>query len=288
MTKLKRALASFHADRPKRARVQKPVKKVDDQPKRIQAAQQPKFPYSLRDRILLLGEANFSFALSVAKNLFEQSLDDPAHFGMDDFKLNMIATTLDSRDVTFTKYTDAEKNIAELEKLGCRVLFDIDATKLDQPKTVRALQPKVAVLTFDKIVFNFPHVGLGIKDQARNIAANQILLSGFLQSAMHWMNNNSEIHVTLKSGPPYENWGLKKLARQWYFLKLSTRFVPLLYPGYAHRRTLGFQEGLSVDDNKELDGKEPRMYIFQLKQQDSSNSRTIRKKKQSHSSDEDE
>jgi hypothetical protein len=42
----------------------------------------------------------------------------------------------------------------------------------------------------------------------------------------------------------------------------SWKFHPDLYPGYAHRRTLGFKEGVSVADNSEILRNPPRTYCF--------------------------
>jgi 25S rRNA (uracil2634-N3)-methyltransferase len=42
----------------------------------------------------------------------------------------------------------------------------------------------------------------------------------------------------------------------------SWKFHPDLYPGYAHRRTLGFKEGTSVPGNEEILRNPPRTYCF--------------------------
>lgn len=60
--------------------------------------------------------------------------------------------------------------------MGATVLFDVDAGALE---TVKALKGK----TFNRIVFNYPHVGLGEKDEARNIRFNQTLCLRFFRSA---------------------------------------------------------------------------------------------------------
>ena len=56
-------------------------------------------------------------------------------------------------------------------------MFEVDAGQLHKVKPLKGKAP------FDRIVFNYPHVGLGEKDQDRNIRLNQILCLRFLTSA---------------------------------------------------------------------------------------------------------
>ncbi|KAJ2024855.1 hypothetical protein GGI10_005534 [Coemansia sp. RSA 2530] len=127
----------------------------------------PFFPYRKQNAILLIGEGNFSFAHSIAKRLGSG--------------VNIIATAYDSQQVVAQKYTDdAAKHIAEFEALGGTVLYDIDGTALESHLELRG---KV----FTHIVFNFPHAGAGIKDQAKNIQTNQKLMDGFFTSAQRFL-----------------------------------------------------------------------------------------------------
>ncbi len=68
---------------------------------------------------------------------------------------------------------------------------------------------------FDVVIFNFPHTGAGIKDQALNIQSNQRLLLNFFQSVLIsgvLAFPAGQIHVTLKKGEPYTQWNIVKLA----------------------------------------------------------------------------
>jgi len=111
----------------------------------------------------------------------------------------MVATCYDNETELKEKYSDAAENIEAIEDLGGRVLYQIDATKLASSKHFKGKR-------FDKIVFNFPHVGAGIKDQDRNILTNQKLLQGFFDNASELLTsrvlyndmNDGEILVTLK------------------------------------------------------------------------------------------
>ncbi|KAJ2729656.1 hypothetical protein IW152_005534 [Coemansia sp. BCRC 34962] len=127
----------------------------------------PFFPYRKHNAILLIGEGNFSFAHSIAKRLGSG--------------VNIIATAYDSQQVVAQKYTDdAAKHIAEFEALGGTVLYGIDGTALESHLELKG---KV----FTHIVFNFPHAGAGIKDQAKNIQTNQKLMDGFFTSAQRFL-----------------------------------------------------------------------------------------------------
>ena len=54
-----------------------------------------------------------------------------------------------------------------------------------------------------------------------------------------------------KKGSLYaEGLGLKEAPPE-YLLVRSGQFDPAVYPGYAHRRTIGYQKGISFDDNED-------------------------------------
>ncbi|KAI9149750.1 hypothetical protein H9P43_009929 [Blastocladiella emersonii ATCC 22665] len=198
-------------------------------------------PYTLDDTILLVGEGNFSFARAVAQVLGSGA--------------NVIATAYDDEATVAEKYPDAAEIIADLKNnLDGTVLFGIDATALNK---VPALKGK----TFSKIVFNFPHVGLGIKNQDRNVRANQELLLKFFKSSTAISSLTTEFVVTVKAGNPYDLWGVKRLAKMSGLItKASFPFFPDLYPGYEHRRTLGFDAKISAAANAEI--RHARTYIF--------------------------
>ncbi|KAI8616555.1 hypothetical protein BC830DRAFT_1117637 [Chytriomyces sp. MP71] len=191
-------------------------------------------PYSHHQSILLVGEGNFSFANALLSTVYVQAPE------------NMTATSFDSLDVVHEKYPDAEAFIENLTESGALVLHDVDASKLSKTKSLKGRK-------FDVIAFNFPHVGAGIKDQDRNIMENQKLIASFITSALAFLEPNGEIHIALKDSHPYTNWNIKMLAaNQGLCLKSKTPFIPSMYPGYTHRRTIGFDERVSTDDNADL------------------------------------
>lgn len=77
------------------------------------------------------------------------------------------------------------------------------------------------------------------------------------------------ILITLLNQAPYTLWSLPQLAQRppphcpgtrlqqpRYQLERSFKFHPDLYPGYAHRRTIGWKEGKSKSDNEEIVGRQ--------------------------------
>lgn len=151
------------------------------------------------------------------------------------------------------------------------------------------------------VAFNFPHIGLGIKvnnflpldsigrtfcfsstcyahatprqDEAVNAQKNRDLLFRFFRCAVAVLDFTRQstgrpprVVVTLKRGAPYETlWKVKEVAQLatdgMLQLHQVLPFVPAHFPGYAHRRTIGFKPGLSKRDNEEL-SKGARSYVF--------------------------
>ncbi|KAI7896972.1 uncharacterized protein EV154DRAFT_541258 [Mucor mucedo] len=256
-----KALAD-NAEKAKRNQIK--AKKADSETIRVR----PQF--KSKDKILLIGEGNFSFARSLAENYLEEGSE------------NMVATCYDTEKVLYEKYGDeAKDNVELIREYGATVLFEVDAT--DFPKEVKKNR-------YHKIIFNFPHAGSGIKDQDRNVVANQKLLNGFFDAATPMLTKASkgeipatksntrqaeeeivpdgEIHVTLKTCKPYNLWAVKGLVKANGVLavKGTTPFYADDFPGYEHRRTLGYKEGLSKGANAEILSAEPKTYMFVRKE----------------------
>lgn len=177
---------------------------------------------------------------------------------------NFTCTAFDSKETAIAKYPETLENLEALNDMEAEIIFNVDATNLSK-------QAELKGKYFDKIIFNFPHVGLGIKDQERNIRANQEMILLFFEQASKKLNQGGQIFVSLKTGEPYDHWDVKTLGRSaGLVLKRSCEFVASDYPGYAHRRTIGFEDGLSSANNEEINKKSPRMYIFSSADQSSS------------------
>ena len=225
-------------------------------------------PFSNSSSILVLGDGNFSYSASLCKIIGHAS--------------NIISTCYDSEAILKEKYPDCEEHIQTIESLAGTVLFGIDATCLEKCKELKGRR-------FNRIIFNFPHTGAGIKDEERNIAHNQEMLKKFFACSARFLSNGEsffksfsinddralplinmeaveddeergEIHVTLKMGNPYEKWNIKALAKEASLkCKESFDFIPERYPGYCHRRTIGFDEDISGND---LLNKHCKTFVF--------------------------
>ncbi|XXG72524.1 hypothetical protein AAC387_Pa07g1595 [Persea americana] len=193
--------------------------------------------YSISDRILLVGEGDFSFSASLARAF------GSAH--------NMVATSLDSRDDMLIKHPSAEANLNLLMELGCMVLNDIDAHSMNT-------HPKLRETKFDRIVFNFPHAVLQFQETRQDqINLHKELVKGFFDSASFMLTSNGEVHVAHKANRPYSSWGVEDLAKEVGLTLLEkAAFKKQDYPGYNQKRGCGkksnksFRFGESVFTSK--------------------------------------
>lgn len=222
-----------------------PVKKAAKKEARLQAGieKQHRGLYTTSERILLVGEGNLSFALALCKNLESGS--------------GVYATAYDGEALAKRKYPDLEEIMEEIDqKFSGTTLFGVDATRLHKVREFRG--------SFNKIVWNFPHIGGGKKDVEQSIADHRQLLATFFASAQKCLveEGAGAIHVALKAGEPYQSWKVVQLARNCGLdLQSVVQFSLDAWPGYAHRRTKGFDDRFSAKDSEEL-AKGAKVYVF--------------------------
>ncbi|CAI5505625.1 unnamed protein product [Closterium sp. Naga37s-1] len=197
-------------------------------------------------RILLVGEGDFSFTRALLRLMAPMR------------PLALFATALDSRHTILQKYgEEAGAVLQEVEAGGAHVLFNVDATRLAHSlhlgKRRRKGKANPLERPFDRIVFNFPHVGLGIKDERINVQRNRQLLFDFFVSAAPLLAPQGEVRVSLRTGHPYSLWNAPALAEESRALRLkfTHRFHADDFPGYAHRRTIGGKTGVIVENTEE-------------------------------------
>lgn len=117
-------------------------------------------PFQPHDTILLLGEANFSFARSVVEHH-----NHPAH--------QVLATSYDSEETCYAKYPDARENVRVLTAKGVGVEFGVDGGKLEGCK-------KVGKGRWSRVIMNFPHTGESFMSCRRSSSSMSIVVFWFL------------------------------------------------------------------------------------------------------------
>ncbi|GAB2279789.1 hypothetical protein Dimus_014428 [Dionaea muscipula] len=150
-----------------------------------------KGPYASDQKILLVGEGDFSFSACLAVAFSSAT--------------NMVATSLDSREFLCENYKRAMRNILELTNRGCAVMHEIDATKM-----ARKYSPLHA-MQFDRIIFNFPHAGVFKKD-APQLRKHRKLVRMFLANAKMMIKVDGEIHIRHKSNGFFCGWNIQQLG----------------------------------------------------------------------------
>ena len=84
---------------------------------------------------------------------------------------SLLATSLDSASSLLEKYPQAVTHIHTIEaEADAQILHGVDATKLGR---VGGGGKEIKKNRFDRIVFNFPHVGGKTKDVNRQVRYNQ-------------------------------------------------------------------------------------------------------------------
>ena len=109
-------------------------------------------PFRPTDRILLIGEGNFSFARALVYGAPSDLEFLPPK--------NVTATAYDTEDACYDKYPDAKEIVALLREKGVEVLFGVDATRLERVKAFHGRR-------WNRVVWNFPHAGQSDKMRVR-------------------------------------------------------------------------------------------------------------------------
>ncbi|XP_031283003.1 heavy metal-associated isoprenylated plant protein 41-like [Pistacia vera] len=170
--------------------------------------------------ILLVGEGDFSFATCLA-NCFGSAT-------------NMVATSLDSSDFIVRNYGSGRENVESLRDSGCKVIHEVDAeTMVDHEE--------IGSMSFDRIVFNFPHAGFKKSESRQSqIQRHTGLVRNFFKNAERLLSNGGEVHVVHKTNGFFKEWRIEELAAQSGLQLLEkSQFRLEDYPGYHTKYGFG-------------------------------------------------
>ncbi|KAI9008116.1 hypothetical protein BC832DRAFT_516855, partial [Gaertneriomyces semiglobifer] len=150
--------------------------------------------YQPGQRILLVGEGDFTFARALAVTFKDAS--------------TIVATALDSLSELTAKYPAISATLGEFKSYGGTILYRVDAQQLSSNA---ALEKWRQGGDFDRVVFNFPHMG---GSQKEDIRSNQKLLGRFFKESLMLIKSGGEVHVTLRDTPFYRQWDIETIARK--------------------------------------------------------------------------
>ncbi|XP_050379877.1 uncharacterized protein At4g26485-like [Argentina anserina] len=197
--------------------------------------------YGSSQKILLVGEGDFSFSVCLAR-AFRRAT-------------NMVATSLDSRESLREKHWSCASHLNQLKQRGCLVLHDVDVHDMDQHYILRRMK-------FDVIIFNFPHAGHypGLRESHHQlIEMHKQLLSGFFASARVMLRFGGEVHVTARDDYPYNTWDVEELAaEEGLILTERVWFDKSDYPGYHNKR------GGGINSNKKFPLRDSYTFKFMI------------------------
>jgi hypothetical protein len=174
-------------------------------------------------RTLFIGEGNFSFSLSIVKQVGDVS--------------NIIASTIEKED-DFSDFT--KSNILALESLGVQVLCGIDATQIAK---------QFEGYIFDNIIFQFPHTGSFKSVDGEN--PNFTLLRDFLISAKPLLSADGKVIVSIVNSPFYQRiFKIEEVAKITGYNDVQIYdFNSLLFADYNHKMTNKEESTISSEDD---------------------------------------
>lgn len=190
-------------------------------------------PISALGDTLLVGEGDFSFAKSLAKQTVPKS------------RSQIIATCYEP---LFLQVTEKKQpNIQALQEMGVTVRGGVDATALSQT---------IAERDFETIIWNFPHTG------SRSISEHRRLLARFFSSCGQLIQPQGTVYVTLKHSKYYRGWRIEQQAAKHGFEVVDTTVLKFddfykAYPDYVP---------LTTKQETRIPGDYAITYLFRLKE----------------------
>jgi len=196
-------------------------------------------------KILVLGEADFSFTLGLALQLNGQgplsNLVGTSFLEKADVPRNLFPPNFqhDPRKRTFiNENSDVNHNLLKITGLGAHVRFGVDARQIDE--TLRQgenafCSPHALPMKLDRIIFPFPRASL----KRTNWNEENQLLRGLFMSSKRELTSNGELHLILHTSKlginQFDMWGVRQLAEACGFvwrssLPFNFRLLAPYYP----------------------------------------------------------
>ncbi|PWA98586.1 hypothetical protein CTI12_AA017090 [Artemisia annua] len=174
--------------------------------------------YNSSQKILLVGEGNFSFSACLARALRSAN--------------NIVATSYHDQYLQVIKHPTSITHLEELKTLGCLLVFEVDVNKMDT-------HPVLKEMKFDVIIYNFPHAGHYCINETSLwlIEMHRKLVGAYFKSASKMLNEGGEVHLRHRDDSPYNKWNVVSLAGESGLkLKDKVMFHICHYPGYSNIR----------------------------------------------------
>lgn len=133
--------------------------------------------------VLTVGDGDFTYSLAIGRIVLRNGG-------------KLVATSYESKDTLLKVYPDITETIIELENLGAKLYYQVDATNL------KTSLPYSAMLKFDRIVWNFPccsAVSKGQDGQNQAMETNKSLVRTFVSTARLLLSPNGQIHMNHKT-----------------------------------------------------------------------------------------
>lgn len=190
--------------------------------------------YSPHQKILTIGDGDFSFSLAIAR-----------HFGKSKCSKNkLFCTSYESYDSIMTTYPTVQPILSELNALETHVFHEIDATNLSA--TLNRANANFGK-KFDIVIWNFPCIRAdrgGADGQVDELQTNIDLIRHFFMNVNDILrirkdDKIGEVHITHKTIEPFRWWDIVGIANAcgWKHVG-SIVFDRCLYPGYVNRKVL--------------------------------------------------
>ncbi|KAL7538444.1 hypothetical protein ACHAXR_008552 [Thalassiosira sp. AJA248-18] len=170
--------------------------------------------------VLTVGDGDFTFSLAVARLVVVGGSKSSSN-NLNRRRGMVVATSYEDSQTLRGVYPDFDNTLNSLKSFGgtsAVVGYNVDATRLDKtlPKELQHV-PKnnKGGIKFHRICWNFPCTAIGSGQDGQNDAMeqNKELVRKFVDNALPYLDEEcGEIHMAHKTKPPYNQWGLEKVA----------------------------------------------------------------------------